>query len=120
MNKTLKDFFVPPYEYLGTVLKIVDGDTVDILIDEGFGNSIEQRVRLARIDAPEMKYGGSIAKNRVIELLPINTVVKVKTFKNREDRYGRYIAEIFFVLGGEFVNLSNVLLIENLVKEYKQ
>jgi len=42
------------YEYnINEVLKIVDGDTVDILIDVGFDMLRKERVRLNRIDTPE-------------------------------------------------------------------
>lgn len=41
------------YEYaVKEIIKIVDGDTVDIVIDLGL-TSLKERVRLAGIDAPE-------------------------------------------------------------------
>ena len=44
------------YEYkVIEVTKVVDGDTVDVLIDLGFGICYHQRVRLAGIDAPESR-----------------------------------------------------------------
>lgn len=42
------------YEYKCKVLRVVDGDTVDVDIDLGFGVWLqEERIRLAGIDAPE-------------------------------------------------------------------
>ena len=42
------------YEYkIKELLKVVDGDTIDVLIDLGFNITIKQRVRLDGIDAPE-------------------------------------------------------------------
>ena len=42
------------YEYaIKEVVKIVDGDTVDVIIDLGFNLSKKERIRLAGIDTPE-------------------------------------------------------------------
>ena len=41
------------YEYSATLIKIVDGDTVDVLIDLGFNTTKKERVRLLGIDTPE-------------------------------------------------------------------
>ena len=44
------------YEYkIKEVVKVVDGDTVDIIIDLGFDLTKKERVRLAGIDAPESR-----------------------------------------------------------------
>ena len=44
------------YEYaVKEVVKVVDGDTIDIIIDLGFDLSKKERVRLAGIDAPESR-----------------------------------------------------------------
>jgi micrococcal nuclease len=36
------------------ILKVVDGDTVDVEIDLGFGISVSHRIRLKNINAPEV------------------------------------------------------------------
>ena len=44
------------YEYaIQKVVKVVDGDTIDIIIDLGFDLTKKERVRLAGIDAPESR-----------------------------------------------------------------
>ena len=43
------------YEYRAQLIKVIDGDTIDAKIDLGFGISIEKRVRLVGIDAPEVR-----------------------------------------------------------------
>ena len=65
------------YKYNVTIDRVVDGDTVDIWIDLGFGVQIFQRVRMAGIDTPESrtrdkreKIFGKKATARVEELLP--------------------------------------------------
>ena len=43
------------YEYAVTIRRVVDGDTVDLLIDLGFSTLIKERVRMAGIDTPESR-----------------------------------------------------------------
>ena len=64
------------YEYKATVVKIVDGDTVDGMIDLGFHTHTSKRIRFVGINAPETrtrdkaeKEKGIIAKNWLIDLL---------------------------------------------------
>mgnify|MGYP001304981027 FL=1 len=43
------------YEYKAKVLRVVDGDTVDVLIDVGFSTFKKERVRLHGINTPECR-----------------------------------------------------------------
>ena len=44
------------YEYaIKEIVKIIDGDTIDIIIDLGFSLTKKERVRLAGIDTPECR-----------------------------------------------------------------
>ena len=43
------------YTYHATINRIIDGDTVDVTLDLGFGVKYDQRVRLAGIDTPEKR-----------------------------------------------------------------
>ena len=66
------------YEYkVKEVVKVVDGDTVDVVIDLGFDVLHKTRVRLYGINAPESrtknleeKARGLMAKERLVELIP--------------------------------------------------
>ena len=42
------------YEYKATLKKIVDGDTIDVIIDLGFKTATTQRIRFAKINTPEI------------------------------------------------------------------
>ena len=65
------------YEYKANVVKIVDGDTVDVNIDLGFGVwMMDERVRIMGIDTPESrtrdkveKLFGLAAKTKLKEIL---------------------------------------------------
>lgn len=84
------------YTYSATILKVVDGDTVDIEIDLGFDVRIVQRVRMAGINAPEKNTeAGMVSKNWLQERLPLGKNVVVQSEKpGGGDKYGRYLAWI--------------------------
>ena len=82
------------------IIKIVDGDTVDLLIDLGFGLCLKQRVRLYDIDAPEIstkdlqeKKFGLECKEYLTEWLSKQSVLSIRTYK--DDKYGRILGQIF-------------------------
>lgn len=96
------------YEYKARMVRAVDGDTVDVIIDLGFGimfgnEGHPRRIRIADIDTPEMNASDTeerekakIAKEFVAryegELVKINTR---KTRKGKErTTFGRYVADI--------------------------
>ena len=86
------------YEYRCKVNKIVDGDTVDIDIDLGFGVWLkDERVRIMGIDTPESrtsdkveKVFGLAAKHRLEELLGETSVLKTQVSKDGEDMKGKF------------------------------
>ena len=86
------------YEYRATVLKVIDGDTVDVDIDLGFGIVLkDERVRIMGIDTPESRTRdkvedlfGEAAKARVKELMGESVVLKTQINKNGEDMKGKF------------------------------
>jgi micrococcal nuclease len=85
-------------EYDVTVVKVVDGDTVDVDIDLGFGICLkDERVRVMGIDTPESrtsnkveKLFGLAAKNRLYELLEHNAKLITTEDKSGEDMKGKF------------------------------
>lgn len=85
-------------KYEVTILKIVDGDTVDVDIDLGFGIVLkEERVRIMGIDTPESrtsdkveKVFGMASKNRLKELLNKKAILITYDDKNGEDMKGKF------------------------------
>jgi micrococcal nuclease len=101
------------YEYKITELvKIVDGDTIDVIIDIGFNILRRERIRLSRIDTPESNSKDEREKLLAFEakeylsiwLINQNTL-KIKTTK--DDKYGRYLGEIY---GDDNVCINDVLI----------
>ena len=86
------------YEYRATIIKIIDGDTVDVDIDLGFNVVLkDERVRIAGIDTPESrtrdleeKKFGLAAKARVKQLLGKTCVLKTQINKSGEDMKGKF------------------------------
>lgn len=89
------------YHYRATVKRVVDGDTVDMSMDLGFGVSKLVRIRLWGIDAPEVKGyerpEGLAAKAFLETLLPVGIETEVYTRKDKEAGWGRYVGEIYIV-----------------------
>ena len=108
------------YEYNAVIRKIVDGDTVDVDIDLGFGVWLnDQRIRLHGIDTPECrtrdaveKIFGLAAKNFVISSLPIgsNQILKTMINKDGEDVRGK-----FGRILGDFTLTDNATLVETMI-----
>ena len=101
------------YTYNAKIIKVYDGDTVTALVDLGFKISFEMKLRLNRINAPEIrgieKEKGKITRDRLRELILDKTVV-IKTNKDKTGKYGRYIADIYL---GE-ISINDLLVTENL------
>lgn len=93
------------YEYKAQVNRVVDGDTVDFIIDLGFHTFVTKRVRFLNINAPErFTDKGKIAKQFVEDKLPVGSVVVIKTQLDSNDKYGRILGEIFIDTYPESIN----------------
>ena len=91
------------YEYRCKVVHIVDGDTVDVDIDLGFGVWMKkQRIRLYGIDTPESrtrdleeKKYGLAAKKFLTGMLDDEASITLKTHKDKEGKFGRILGELW-------------------------
>lgn len=104
-----------PYLYFAELVRVVDGDTVDLRIDLGFHLTHERRFRLYGIDTPEIrgteKEAGTAAKNHLIGLLDTGVKVgarlKVLTHKGSQtDSFGRYLATLYL----DHVNICDLMI----------
>ena len=99
------------HEYKVNILKLVDGDTVDVDIDLGFGIWLrKERVRIMGIDTPESrtsdkveKVFGLAAKNRLSSLLGAEAILQTQVSKKGEDMKGKFgrILGNFTTINGE-------------------
>ena len=91
------------YTYKAKLIDVIDGDTVDLMIDLGFGVHVKERCRLYGIDAPEMPSdAGKIAKAYLESLLNaatgelfVATRKMTRKPKEKTDKYGRYLAVLY-------------------------
>ena len=108
------------YEYKAKLVKVVDGDTVDVDIDLGFGVWLkDERVRIMGIDTPESrtsdkveKVFGLASKERLKELLGKECILKTFAAKDGEDMKGK-----FGRILGDFILDDDRLVTEVLIEE---
>lgn len=108
------------YEYNAVVTRVIDGDTIDVVIDLGFRVDHRTRVRLFGIDTPEVrtrdleeKARGFKAKERLIELLERNQN-QITLTSNEWGKFGRALATIYV----DGVDINQQLILENLAVPY--
>jgi micrococcal nuclease len=101
------------YEYyVREVKNVVDGDTIDVVIDLGFSILFESRVRLAGIDTPESrttdkreKALGLESKKYLAERIKSAKNVVIKTEKlDSSEKYGRILGWIYLDGEGNSIN----------------
>lgn len=101
------------YEYfVREVTKVVDGDTIDVIIDLGFSISYSSRVRLAGIDTPESrtkdKYEKALgleSKKYLADRLKNAKNIVIKTEKlDSSEKYGRILGWLYLDGEGNSVN----------------
>ena len=109
------------YEYKCEVKRIVDGDTVDVIIDLGFSIHFSTRVRLYGIDTPESrtrdkdeKVRGFLSKDYLKEWLDQGGVI-IRTYRDKKGKFGRVLGEM--VVGGRNINL--LMVEENYAVKYE-
>ena len=106
------------YEYSCKVDRVVDGDTVDVNIDLGFGIWLyKERVRVAGIDTPEKrtrdkveKIFGLAATAKAHTLIPEGSNCIIRTRRDKAGKYGRTM--------GDFVLEDGTLYTEVMVETH--
>ena len=98
------------YTYQATVEKVVDGDTLRVVVDLGFNTRTRQYLRLRGLDCPEMdtqegKTASDFVKAR------IKQADQIILTSSRSDKYDRYLADVYFTdKDGKEQYLNNLLV----------
>ena len=111
------------YNYKATCLRVVDGDTIDAMIDLGFDVHVKKRIRLAEIDAPESR-----TRDKQEKILGLAAKDRLKAMldgaDNKFDLESREIGKFGRVLGKLHIDkldgkdcLTQICLNELLIKE---
>jgi len=111
------------YEYKCKILRVIDGDTVDIDIDLGFGIWMhKERVRLFGIDTPESrtrdkeeKKYGLMSKQFVKDHMPVGSSQTLVTIKDATGKFGRILGK--FKLNNNKI-LNEVMIEQNYAVAY--
>ena len=109
------------------VVKIIDGDTIDVILDLGFDIMYKSRVRLFGIDTPESrtrdleeKKYGLAAKAFVESYLPVGSIRTLITVKDKVGKYGRILGKFkaWDAQTDAWVNLNQLMIIKHHAVEY--
>lgn len=116
--------------YQATVLDIHDGDTITVTFDLGFKVTFQDKIRFYGINAPELRIRNE--NNKLVEnplgtktlgvvksFLKIGDIILVETIKDKKEKYGRYLANIYVMLEGKQICLNDYLLNNGLATEMK-
>ncbi len=116
------------FEYKCTILRVVDGDTVDVDIDLGFGIWMrKQRIRLYGIDTPESrtrdkeeKKFGLLAKQYVEGFLTKGSTATLVTEKDGKGKFGRILGkfQVFDAKTDRATFLHELMIRDHMAVEY--
>jgi micrococcal nuclease len=103
------------YHYRAKVTAVYDGDTCTVDIDLGLSTWVRgEKIRLNRINAPELsgkdKPKGVPARDHLRGLV-LNKDVLLQTIKDRKEKYGRYLGELWLErMGAAPVNVNDAMV----------
>lgn len=118
------------FHYKAIITSVYDGDTCTVDIDLGFSVWVRgEKLRLLRINAPEVTGASKVRglkSKKFLESLIKGKLVTIETIKDKKEKYGRYLAEIWIEdKSGKRMNSPrrmnvNDLLVEKGYAEYKK
>jgi len=100
------------YQYKARVTNVVDGDTIDALVDLGFKVQVMQRLRLTRVDTPERTQANYQTAKDFVKDLVEGKEVTITTHK--VSKWGYFLADVTV----EGRDVSDMLIAANLGKPY--
>lgn len=103
--------------FQATVVRWVDGDTVDLSMDQGLRVYRHDRFRVYGIDTPERGQPNHDEATAFMSLhAPAGSTQLVRIWKNKEDKYGRWLIEIFPT--DLDISLNDAIILAGLAKPY--
>lgn len=100
--------------FQGEVIGNHDGDTITLKIDRGMRTYTEDSLRLLGINTPELSEpGGHAARDFLRSICPKGTQVRIRTYKNKNDKYGRWLGVVYIAGQNGSMTCVNDLMITN-------
>lgn len=103
------------YAIVPQSIRVIDGDTIDCVVDLGFYVKVQKRIRFSKIDTDELRGGtietkrrANIAKQLVIQLCEAGQVF-VATKMDAEGKYGRMLGDLMVEIDDEVIDVSSFL-----------
>lgn len=115
-------FYIPvikyePYVYKADIISVYDGDSCKAIVDLGMRISVEINIRLAGINAPEVRGAnrmkGLQARDYLRGLILMKSVI-IKTYKDKTEKYGRWLADVYL----DQVNINELMVKQGYAIEY--
>lgn len=102
------------FHYRMKVTRVVDGDTVYGDVDLGFNfGSRKMEFRMAEINTPELKGDNreaGLSSKKFVEEKILNKDVIIVTKKDAKEKYGRYLAHIYYQKDNQWICLNKELV----------
>lgn len=104
------------YFFKAKVLRVIDGDTFEVMVDQGFRTYRKEKIRLLGVDAPETRtlnleekmLGEKVAAQVERTLEKHKNEVYISTWT--QDSFGRWLADVFFDLDKKNTKTLNALV----------
>lgn len=110
------------YHYRAHVVEVYDGDTCTVDIDLGLHVWTRgEKVRLNRINAPEVRgpeKEAGIKSRDFLRSLILDKDLILETIKDKDEKYGRYLGELWVAQNGQHVNVND-LMVQNGFAQYQ-
>lgn len=107
------------YTYEAEVVRIIDGDTIEVIIDLGFKVFWKTKIRLAGIDAPEKGTAAGAVAVDALRFMIASSKVKIVTEKDKQEKFGRYLATVYPFAGkGDGISVNELMIKGDYAKPY--
>lgn len=112
------------YHYKAVVKSVYDGDTCTVDIDLGLNTWVKnEKLRLYRINAPEVtgrQKASGIKSRDFLKSLILDKTVLIQTIKDKKEKYGRYLAEVWIRdEKGKMINFNDLMVSKGFAKYQK-
>lgn len=99
------------FQYEAKIIRVIDGDTMELFMDLGFSTHLKTLVRLAHINTPDTLNMGAKgiqdpARDFILQHCPPGSICVVDI--SRKEKYGRWLADVFYLLGS--ISRDEILL----------